>query len=244
MVDGKIYAIGGWSDGNFSNAVVAYDLIIDNWEKKADIPTARAEAVTEQVNGKIYVMGGHNQHSGKCLSIVEEYDPKTNTWTRKNDMPVARTFATSCVINDKIYVFGGASELVANLPLPVDIYDPFTDNWIKGSDIPTPRLLSSSCIVNEMVYIMGGDNQNGIPTSVLEIYNPVNNTWTKGENMPFGIASSENYPVIDGKIYIIGGINSSGQFLTNVWEFTPENLQSAISPHGKFSTTWGSRKSN
>ncbi len=111
VMDGKIYAFGGWTSGGFSNAVEAYDPITDSWEKKADMPTARAEAVTEQINGKIYVIGGHNQHSGKCLSAIEEYDPKTNSWTKKNDMPVARSFAASCVIDDKIYIFGGTSTL-------------------------------------------------------------------------------------------------------------------------------------
>jgi N-acetylneuraminic acid mutarotase len=244
VVDGKIYAIGGWTDGGFSNAVEAYDPVADKWEKKADIPTARAEAVTEQVNGKIYVIGGHNQHSGSCLSIVEEYNPKTNTWTKKNDMPIARSFATSCVINDKIYIFGGTSLLVANFHLPVEIYNPATDTWSKGSDIPTPRGLLGSCVINGMVYAMGGFDKNFVTTSILEIYDPINDNWMKGQNMPIRLEGNAKLPMVNGKSYSIGGSDAIGTILSDVWEYTPEYSQSSsVTPKGKFTIAWGEIRS-
>ena len=242
VVDGKIYAISGWSDGDFTNAVEIYDPVTDKWEKKADIPTKRAESAISQVNGKIYVMGGHNQHSGACLPIVEEYDPKTDIWTRKNDMPTARSFATSCVVNNKIYVFGGVIDLVTNFLSPVGIYDPSTDTWTKGSDMPTPRILLGSCIVNGMIYVMGGSDKNYNTTSALEIYDPANDKWIESENMPIARDNIKSYPVVNGKIYAIGGNDANGTFLSDAWEFTPEGLQSIVSSLGKLPSTWGNIK--
>jgi RNA polymerase sigma factor (sigma-70 family) len=242
VLDGKIYEIGGWTNGGFTNAVEAYDPITDKWEKKANMLTARGEAVTELANGKIYVMGGHNQHNGACLSVVEEYDPKTDTWTKKNDMPIARSMATSSVINNKIYIFGGISWLVSNFVSSVDIYDPSTDSWTKGSDIPTPRILLGTCVINGMIYVMAGDDKSFIPTPIVEIYDPVNDSWTKGQDMPIGLDANAKYPIADGKVYAIGGSTPNSVATSDVWEYTPESLLSAFSPQGKLPSTWGERK--
>jgi RNA polymerase sigma factor (sigma-70 family) len=243
VVDGKIYAIGGWSDGDFTNSVEAYDPITDKWEKKADMPTKRADSVVNQVNGKIYVIGGHDQRAedaGEYLSIVEEYDPKMDTWTKKNDMPIAISFAANCVVKNKIYVISGVTNGIKPLA-SVEIYDPSTDTWTKGSDMPTSRPLSASCAVNGMIYVMGGidGDGNSISLSTVEIYDPKNDKWTESENMPIARFSVSNYPVIDEKIYIIGGVDDHNLFLSDVWEYTPESLQSVLSLNDKLPTKWG-----
>ena len=244
VIDGKIYAVGGWTDGDFTNAIEAYDPITDRWEKKADMPTKRGESAVDQVNGRIYVMGGHNKHSGVCLSIVEEYNPKTNTWTKKNDMPTARSFATNCAVNGKIYLIGGAND--NNFPnakflTTVEIYDPSTDTWTKGSDIPTPRITSASFAVNGMIYVMGGTSKSFSILSTVEIYDTKNDTWTKGESMPVARDSMASYPMVDGKFYAIGGYGSSLNTLSDAWEYDTgfrDNLTS-VDAKGKLTTTWG-----
>jgi len=242
VVDGKIYVIGGGNDTTFSNAVEAYDPITNKWEKKANIPTARSESAAGSVNGKIYYIGGHGG-VGPALSTVEEYDPKTDTWTKKTDMPTARTFITGSVVNDKIYVFGGANDNIGSRLFPtVEIYDPSTDKWTKGSDMPIANSCLASCVVNGMIYIIGGAG-NGSILSSIEIYDPVNDKWLEGGNIPSARSNVPNYPVLDGKIYIIGGIGVNDLFLSDVWEYTPEALQSAISSQGKLPKTWGDIKS-
>jgi RNA polymerase sigma factor (sigma-70 family) len=246
VVDGKIYVIGGWTDGGFTSAVEAYDSATDKWEKKTNISTKRAEFAIGVVNGKIYVIGGHSGPDPQpALSIVEVYDPKTDTWTKKADMPTARSFITGSVVNNKIYVFGGADTNGVAGPIKflstVEIYDPSTDTWTKGSDMPGPNVMLASCTVNGMIYIIGGQDYNNILSSV-EIYDPANDTWLKGINIPIERCSVSNYPVIDGKIYCIGGINFNG-CRSDVWEYTPEILQSIVSAQGKLPNTWGNIKS-
>ena len=55
-MNGKIYAIGGSvQPGWLRPDVEVYDPPTDTWERKADMPDARAEFTTSAVDGKIYV---------------------------------------------------------------------------------------------------------------------------------------------------------------------------------------------
>ncbi len=71
------------------------------------MPTPRADLVANEVNGKIYAIGGTRHVGIEAFGLVEEYDPSTDSWTRKTDMPTPRLHHTSVVIDGKIYVFGG-----------------------------------------------------------------------------------------------------------------------------------------
>ncbi len=117
VVDGKIYAIGGWDrrgsiDTVFSSVAV-YDPAADTWTKKADMPTARWNAASGVVNGKIYVVGGIVAQGGEDrqnLQTVEVYDPETDTWAQEVDMPTARGCLSASLIDGKLYAVGGRLE--------------------------------------------------------------------------------------------------------------------------------------
>ena len=85
VVDGKIYAFGGWKvPVGLVPTVNVYNPATDTWTKKRDMPTTRSAAAAAMVNGKIYVIGGFR--GDRQITTVEEYDPKTDTWTKKADM--------------------------------------------------------------------------------------------------------------------------------------------------------------
>jgi len=117
VVDGKIYAIGGWDrrasiDTVFSSVAV-YDPAADTWTKKADMPTARWNAASGVINGKIYVVGGIVAQGGEDrqnLQTVEVYDPETDTWAQEVDMPTARGCLSASLIDGKLYAVGGRLE--------------------------------------------------------------------------------------------------------------------------------------
>ena len=76
--DGKIYKTGG-SNSNFASLeenakyFEVYDSKENDWTLKTNIQSPRYFGVSEELNGKIYVIGGNNSTS--CLSIVEAYTP-------------------------------------------------------------------------------------------------------------------------------------------------------------------------
>ena len=59
VVNGKIYAIGGFADGGIALPTVeVYDPQTDTWTQETDMPTPRARMSASVVNGQIYVIGG------------------------------------------------------------------------------------------------------------------------------------------------------------------------------------------
>ena len=133
VVNGKIYALGGWYNGNALKVVEEYDPATDSWETKTAMPTGRFGLTCEVVDGKIYVIGGYN---GGPLNVLEEYDPATDSWSTKASMPTARYRFACGVVNGKIYAIGGYGGIRLNV---VEEYDPATDSWLTKAPMPTTR---------------------------------------------------------------------------------------------------------
>ena len=203
VVNGKIYAIGGYdSKKNSLSTVEEYDPVTNKWTKKNDMPTARFGLSTNVINGKIYAIGGGTVNAvANFLSIVEEYDPAKNKWTKKNDMPEAMEFLSSSIVNGKIYAIGGRD--LRNILSTVLEYDPVIDTWTKKTDMPTPRMWLSTSAVNGRIYAIGGCDNNG-DFSTVEEYDPVADKWTKKNNVP-AEKGELSTSVVDGKIYAIQG---------------------------------------
>ena len=86
VVDGKIYAIGGYNGEQSFSTVEEYDPSKDSWRTVADMPSTRYDLADATVNGKIYAIGG--RHNGSILDIMEEYTPP-----RESDIATSDSFA-------------------------------------------------------------------------------------------------------------------------------------------------------
>jgi RNA polymerase sigma factor (sigma-70 family) len=202
VVDGKIYAIGGWSLGGTLTTVEEYDPVKNTWTKKANMPTARDWLSTTAIDGMIYAIGGQADIG---IPTVEMYDPAKDTWTKKADMPTARWCLSTSAVNGKIYAIGGIVGFGPFLST-VEEYDPVKDTWTKKADMPTARLGLSTSVVNDNIYAIGGQPGVGWPApfSVVEMYDPESDTWTKKADMPTARTQFAT-AVVNGKIYAIGG---------------------------------------
>jgi len=84
VLNGKIYAIGGFSSNTPLDTVEVYDPVSNSWTTSSAIggspgtvvpmPTARWGLAAAAVNGKIYAIGGINT-MGQYVNTVEVYDP-------------------------------------------------------------------------------------------------------------------------------------------------------------------------
>jgi N-acetylneuraminic acid mutarotase len=83
--------------------------------------------------------------------------------------------------------------------------------WTQKADMPTPRQGHSAAVVNGKIYVIGGIGSetsflNAQPIPAVEEYDPTTDTWTDKSDMPVPRGYLEgSHPVVDGKIYIIGG---------------------------------------
>lgn len=160
VVDGIIYAIGGWNNSDCSqycNRVQAYDPAVDTWTDKASMPTARRQLCVATVDGLIYAIGGWG---GSQRAEVEIYDPGTDAWQSGTPMPTPRTGPSCGVLNGKIVVVSGDGP-GNGFSHAVEIYDPITDTWSDGADAPTAGVNSSAETLGTALHVV--NSQDGVP---------------------------------------------------------------------------------
>ena len=91
-LNGKIYAIGGLSEGRAVSTVEEYDPVSDQWTTKKSMHYPRSEMGIAVLNNKIYAIGGGNNTSGSITyNHFEVYDPITDNWILSKDhMPIGK----------------------------------------------------------------------------------------------------------------------------------------------------------
>ena len=78
-MDGRLYAVGGGIDGNYSRNLAsteAYDPATGRWEQRAPLPTARSGIAAAVLEGRMFVFGG--EAPSGTFNQAEAYDAKSN----------------------------------------------------------------------------------------------------------------------------------------------------------------------
>lgn len=128
VIDGKIYVIGDPPDQQVHAFVQVYEPQTNKWDipSTAIMNVSRVFFSANEINGKIYAIGGGKLDSGSfSQGVTEVYDTLSKKW---DTVVAAGTFTkrvqlTSNAIGNKIYVIGGEdygiqlnSNEVLNLP--------------------------------------------------------------------------------------------------------------------------------
>ena len=253
VVNGIIYVFGGFSskDGFIQNwklpvVVDAYNPATDTWTRKKDMPVSRINFSLGVVAGKVYLIGGttgfgagHEQR----MDRVDVYDPATDTWAKAPKMPSRREPMGVAVVSNRLYVIGGFGWPPAGwgeLPLTrIDEYDPITFQWRKKTDMLDVRYGFSTVVVEDDIYLIGG--LNGFPnySAAVNMYNPQKEAWRDIPKLPMPI-SPFGAAMVDGKIYVFGGVGEGVKFLTDVLVFDASFR--VVEANGKLFTRWGALK--
>lgn len=213
--NGKLYVVGGitGAQNNESNKLFIYDPVVDKWEERKSMPTARGALTANFIDGILYAVGGQNS-SNFPISTNEAYDPSTDKWTIRTPMPTARHHAASAVVDGELYVIGGRStERYSSLPFlnlnNNEKYDPKTDTWYQLEPMPSKRSGLGAASINGNIYVFGGQ----APLRVYdnnEKYAPKIDEWTLQSPLPtprHGLAAVPEGT--KGNIYVIGGGTNS-----------------------------------
>jgi len=212
VVDGKIYAIGGYNGSRLSTNEM-YDSATDTWTTKKSMPTARKGHAIAVYQNKIYVIGGIIGESDPVSSgytgVTEVYDPLTDTWETMEPMPTARGDLCANVVNEKIYLIegrkhGGVFPFYQN-PAVNEVYDPSTDSWSTKTPIPTSTFVYASAVVDNKIYVMGGFSRGHLN----QIYNPETDAWSYGKEISTAVVSAAagatTGVLAPKRIYVLGG---------------------------------------
>lgn len=235
----KIYTIGGglWdSDIGWitSNKTEVYDPITDSWETKNAMPTSRMSLSANEVDGKIYLIGGQTGGPSSIVGLNEVYDVANDSWTIKEPIPYPVDSYASAVADDKIYVIGGFEGLYHGVPVGyTQIYDPLTDSWSLGASLPeivrsAAAGATTGISAPKRIYVVGGE-QDMVACNYTQIYNIDNDSWMLGAQMPTA-RSSLSVAVVNDVLYAIGGsLGPMTPFMTTVEQYLPFGYSTPVS---------------
>ena len=101
-----------------------YDYHSDVWLTKADTNEARADAVLQALDDKLYILGGAGDLNKLRISSIEIYDILQDQWTVLEEEPgFPYSFAASVVNKHEVILIGGISEDTRSVSSTVSVYD-------------------------------------------------------------------------------------------------------------------------
>lgn len=219
VVNGKIYAIGGYNNGTSLAVNEEYDPKTDTWTTKAPMPTARNGFAMFVFENKIHIVGGVIYPVHEFTLAHEVYDPATNTWETKSPasaIGVGVGFEAN-VVNGKAYLISGGASLWRPWPNTDgnEVYDPLTDEWLTKEPIPTGVFVYASAVAEKKIYIMGGrDVSKNVTYDLTQIYDTETDTWSLGASVPTGLSGAGGATTTGAmapkRIYFIGGYTCVG----------------------------------
>ena len=183
--------------------------------------------------------------------------PGGGRWRAFNPPPVALHEHAITTMDGFLYAVGGRipDGLIASLYR----YGPATNQWTQQASHPGTAVdHMQAAVVDGILYAIGGSTDWPGP-SVAETYayNPANNQWSQKSSMPKPTAAM-GIGVVDGKIYLIGGLSSSHAVnfvfeydpATNTWDDltptcpmpTPRDHFAAATVNGKIHCIGGRQK--
>ncbi|XP_056624737.1 kelch-like protein 29 isoform X2 [Triplophysa dalaica] len=228
----NIYLSGGTESGVTLADVWCYTSLLDNWNlvSRMTVPRCRHNSVVH--DGKLYTIGGLGV-SGN-LENVERYDTITNLWETVSPLPRAVHSAAASVCGGKIYVFGGVNETSRSAGV-LQSYLPQNNTWTFIESPMIDNKHAPAVTLNGFIFILGGAYARATT-----VYDPEKENIRAGPNMNH----SRQYcsaVVLDGKIYVSGGmVSSEGPALGSMESFDPgvnawtlqQNLPCPLFRHG------------
>ena len=81
-VNGKMYVLGGYADGNVAQPLnEEYDPATDLWFERAPLLKGGNHIAAVGLAGKLYAIGGFNEQNADAFADVSVYDPATDKWS-------------------------------------------------------------------------------------------------------------------------------------------------------------------
>ncbi len=140
---------------------------------------------------------------------------KTSFWTKGANMLTPRSEVAGAALGEKIYIIGGFRNIgtLVNTNI-VEVYGTQKNIWSTAPPLPVALNHVGAASYSNKLYVIGGYLDKEIPSNKLFIFDPTINKWQEGKSMPTARAAlTANF--INGTLYAIGGVSSSGTLKTN-----------------------------
>jgi N-acetylneuraminic acid mutarotase len=217
ILDSLILTMGGQGASGDNTSMELYDPSSDTWVTGSVMPAGTQGFGAALINFKVYVFGG-------TVPIYSCFDLLQSKWTNITASPNYHlSFGQPAIVNGKIYMFGGLKESLTASSNMVEMYDPATDSYDLMATMPSSRHNPAIAVMNNKVYVIGGasrTNTTDVTKNTLEVYDPGSDAWAVKVGMPTS-RQGACAEVIDGKIYVIGGMADGNIVLNTVEMYDP-----------------------
>jgi len=139
-----------------------------------------------------------------------------------------------------VYVPGGVNPIAKSTPAHYSevVQNPkFTDiSWSSGATVPNAHLEGAAVALGGKVYDISGstgdctDSACGTLISNVDVYNPSTNKFKAGATIPNPRTGDPAAVVVGGKIYVIGGIDSSSTTVGAIDVYNPSTASWSTLP--------------
>jgi len=179
VVDGVLYAAGGYSGSATLTTTDAFTPASGAWTMVAPLPgLPRASLAAIGVGNTLFVCGG-GTHSGGVFDNVPDlyaFDTGAGTWTQKASAPRKRTSFGMCAVNGVLYAVGNSEGLGGTA---VDAYDTTTNTWTTKAPFPIGGG-TTVAVVNGIIYA----GALGTGDDSMFAYDPAADAWTTRASCP------------------------------------------------------------
>ena len=237
-LDGIVYCIGGSEPRNISNVYnKVYQIKLNEtnlkWKEADPLNRKRcmmgAAIFRDWMGAAIFrdclvVAGGSN---GQCiLSSVEYSSSPFNLWKESSPLRHKRCGNALAVCNGSLYALGGFDG-TACLSSVERLYNQLRDDfpsswtlyckWQNVAPMLTPRFGFAVVSLNDCLFAIGGQSERKEKSALktVEKYDPGLNKWTCVSEMTYN-RSFHCACVYDKNIFVIGGIDDSGNVIKEI----------------------------
>ncbi|MCM3904642.1 MAG: hypothetical protein ND866_23340 [Pyrinomonadaceae bacterium] len=173
-------------------------------------------------NGKVLVVGGIDGDDFEVgFSSAELYNPDAGTWSVAGSLSTNRALHTATLLqNGKVLVVGGSTVRDS-----AELYDPAADTWSVAGTLSRYGNHTATLLPSSQVLIAGGANAgNGsglISVDSADFYDPHTGMWNNTASLHTARYSHTATALQNGKVLIVGGVNSTGGTLNSAELYDP-----------------------
>ncbi len=211
--NGRIVIVGGRNitakpyRRQFLREVTMYDPAAEVWLALPSLPRGLMGAAAAGFGGQVVVTNG-SLDDRPILQTKTWIIGLGSKWEQWPELPVPLGEVAGGIVHDRLFLVGQSSpdgEPVHPRTSPTLAYDLSRGTWEKPSaraPRPFPDSHHAAEVWQGKLYLFGGV---GPAAGKTQIYDPQADSWALGPDLPFAAGSSAS-AVIDGKIFVAGGI--------------------------------------
>lgn len=228
VINGRVYAVGGFNGSLRVRTVDVYDPIIDQWSTCASMEARRSTLGVSVLGNCICAVGGFDGSTG--LNTAEMFDPRTQEWKTIAPMSTRRSSVGVGVVNGVLHAVGGYDGASRQCLSAVECYNPEMDVWTSTTDMSCRRSGAGVGVLEGILYAVGGHDGPLVRKSV-EAFDPETRTWTSISDMTLcrrnaGVVS------MSGLLYVVGGDDGTSNLAsvevynpkTDTWTMLPSSM--------------------